>query len=176
MNGKPSSPVLTGLGASDGARLLDNYPGALRHLVWQLTIRGRAVERISQSVWVQGRVPFFATLLTQALPEKLLGKPTLIYTPTHPERWEALRQTVKLTSALFHLWSFMRREIGPFSVSQRGSSLVCAGNCSELQLGGVREYAVPGPRFGGVPTPEENPNSPMVVSTQRSFLVFGGTI
>jgi hypothetical protein len=24
--GKPSSPVLRGLGASDGARLLDNYP------------------------------------------------------------------------------------------------------------------------------------------------------
>ena len=26
MNGKPSSPVLRGLGASDGARLLDSYP------------------------------------------------------------------------------------------------------------------------------------------------------
>jgi hypothetical protein len=30
MNGKPSSPVLRGLGASNGARLLDHLPDSLK--------------------------------------------------------------------------------------------------------------------------------------------------
>jgi hypothetical protein len=60
----------------------------------------------------------------KTISEKPLERPTSGYTPTHPGAGKPL-DTLSIGFLFFHLWSFMRREMGPLSVNLRGSSLVC---------------------------------------------------
>jgi hypothetical protein len=82
---------------------------------------------------MQGHVLLFGTLLTQSLPEKLLGK---AYTNLQALHTRALGSPWKYRESdccLFHPWSFMRREMGPVGASSSGSFLVCADNYPRVQ-------------------------------------------
>lgn len=79
-------------------------------------------------------VLFFEALVTKALPKKLLGKATLICTPTHPGGLSDRPVDRQTNFCLCDLWSSMRRETGPFRSSRYG---VLLGLCSCRDRAGI---------------------------------------
>jgi hypothetical protein len=106
-----------------------NYPGALRHPLWQLTIRGRAVERISQRCMGAGSCTVFRNPSHTGSPREAFRK---AYINRHPYTSRALGSPPTDCQTDFCSLSsleLLRREpIGPLQIVRAGSSLVCAGN------------------------------------------------
>jgi hypothetical protein len=97
-------------------------------------------------------------------PGEALGKAYINLHPYTPPGSGSLGHSVKLTSALIHIWSFMRREpMGPLQFVRAGSSLACAGNYSGPQLGVSWEYAVPDQSVGPPDRICSNPHPALVL-------------